>query len=116
MRLTQCAPPRKRRTVRGFLSGGDRTWLGVVEKPVLLHPRDKLVGMIGFLERVLGKNRLIARIVTERIAQAQRLRKLTRLMDKLVDPLQIVRTFCARQVLEERSLPKLQPIVFGRFD
>ena len=92
MRLVQGTAPGKCNTIRGFLRGRDRTWLDALEKSVLLHPRDKLVGMIGLLERVLGKDRLVAPIVTERIAQAQRLRKLTRLMDELVDPLQIVRT------------------------
>jgi hypothetical protein len=71
--------------------------------------------VIGFLERVLGKNRLPAPIVAERIAQAQRLRKLTRLVDELVNPLQVVWTICAGQALEERPSPNLRAIFLGLF-
>src|SRR5690242_10168575 len=83
---------------------------------MLFHPGDKLAGMIGLLECVLGKDRLPAPVVTERIAQAQCLRKFTRLVDELVDPLQIVRARCAGQALEERPLTNLRPILLGRFD
>jgi hypothetical protein len=83
---------------------------------VLLHPRDKLVRVISLLKRMLGKDRLPAPVVTEGIAQAQRLRELTRLMNKLVDPLQIVRTLRAGQALEKRPLPQLRTIFLRRFD
>jgi hypothetical protein len=95
MRLTQGATPGKRRAIRRFLRRRNRARLRTLEKAVLLHPGDKLVGMIGLLQRVLGKDRLPALVVTERVAQAQRLRKFTRLMNELVDPLQVVRSLCA---------------------
>jgi hypothetical protein len=72
--------------------------------------------MIGFLERVLGKDRLPAPVVTERVAQAERLRKLSRLVDELVDPPQIVQTLSAGQGFEERPLTKLRAVFLRRLD
>ncbi len=77
------------------------------EKPMLPHPGDELVGVVSLLKSVFGKDRLITPVVTKRIAQAQRLRKFTRLVDQLMNPLQIVRTLCAGQNLKNRPLPKL---------
>src|SRR4029079_7856219 len=107
MWLAQGAAPGKCRAISGFLGGGDRTRLRTLEKPVLLHPGNQLVGMIGFLERMLGEDRLPAPVMTKRIAQAQSLGETTRTGDELVGPLQSGQTLCTSQALKERPLSKL---------
>jgi hypothetical protein len=61
--------------------------------------------MIRLFEGVLGKDRLIALVLSNRTAKAERPSELSRLMNELVGPLQMIRPF--GEFLQERSLAKL---------
>jgi hypothetical protein len=62
--------------------------------------------MIGLLERVFGENRLITLVVTQGIPQAKSLREFARLVDELMNPLQVARALCPRQFPEKGPLPQ----------
>jgi hypothetical protein len=59
---------------------------------------------------MLGKHRLEAFVPTQRVTQTERLRKFARLMNELMDPLQIIGSVGSGQVGEKRALTKLRPV------
>jgi hypothetical protein len=101
VRLTQGASPTKRQPVDRLLGCRYAAGFHAVEKPVLLHPRNQLIGVIRLLDGMFGKDRLVAVVVAQRRAQAQRLGEFSRLMNELVDPLQVIRPFSARECFDK---------------
>src|SRR6478752_6346832 len=82
-----------------------------VQKSMLFHPGNELVGMVCFLDSVFGKHRLEAFVLAQRVTQTERLRKFARLMNELMDPLQIVGSVGPGKVGEKRALAKLRSVV-----
>jgi hypothetical protein len=80
---------------------------------MLFHPGNELIGVIGFLDSVLSKYRLESLVVAQRVTQAERLGKLTRLVNELVDPLQIVWPVGLGKTGEERTLAKFRSVFLG---
>jgi hypothetical protein len=78
---------------------------------MFFHPGNQLVGMVCFLDSVFGKYRLEAFVLAQRVTQTERLRKFARLMNELMDPLQIVGSVGPGKVGKKRALAKLRSVV-----
>jgi hypothetical protein len=74
---------------------------------MFLHPGKELIGMIRLFDSVLSEDGLITFILAKRVTQAERLSKLSRLMDELMNPLKIVGMINPWKSLEERTLANL---------
>ena len=116
VRLVDRAAPAERESVDRLLRRGHAAGFHPLEESVLAHPLDELIGMISFLEGVFREDALVSLVPAERVAQAERLRELARLVNELMDPSQIVRMFDSSEPLEERTCLDLCAVSFSVFE
>ena len=111
VRISHGAPPAEGQGVHRLKSRRHVARFIAVQKSMLFHPGNELVGMVCFLDSVFGKHWLEAFVLAQRVTQAERLRVFARQVNELMDPLLLVGSVGSGEVGRHRTLANLRPVV-----